>query len=85
MLFNKRYKEKFHIGNIVDTPFKEIWKSDRYWEVRDLLASEKFNAKTMCGTLCLPHHINEYLWNLKQGNIKLEEPKGKPPQHVNFL
>jgi len=84
MLFNEKYK-KYHIGNIVDTPFKEIWKSDRYWEVRNLLASEKFDAKTMCGTLCLPHHINEYLWDLKQGTIKLETPKGKPPQHVNFL
>jgi len=32
MLFNKRFK-KFHIGNIVEKSFKEIWKSERYWKV----------------------------------------------------
>ncbi len=83
-LFNTQY-EKYHIGNIVETSFKELWQSEKYWKVMDLLASKKFNAKTMCGTLCLQHKVNEYLWDLKEGNIKLEEPKGKPPQHINFI
>src|SRR3989339_1085369 len=64
MLFNDKYK-KYHIGNIVDTPFKAIWKSDRYWEVINLIASKEFDARTMCGSLCLQHKVNEFLWDLK--------------------
>lgn len=85
MLFNNRYKEKFHIGNIVDTNFKDIWKSERYWNVMNYLASHSFNVHTMCASLCLQHKVNEYLWNIKQGIIKLEDPEGKPPMHVNFI
>ncbi len=84
MLFNDKYK-KFHIGNIVDTSFSKLWRSDRYWQVMELITSEKFDAKTDCACLCLQHKINEFLWDVKQGNIKLEKPKGEPPLHVNFI
>ncbi len=84
MLFNTRYK-KFHIGNIVDTPFKEIWQSDRYWDVVNLIASDKFDAKTQCGSLCLQHKVNEFLWDLKQGHAALKEPAGDQPIHINFI
>ena len=84
MLFNDRYKD-YHIGNIAEKRFKDIWKSKKYWKVMDLIASPKFDARTMCGTLCFQHKVNEYLWNLKKGKIKLEPPKGEPPQHINFI
>lgn len=84
MLFNRRYK-KYHIGNIVDTSFKELWRGERYWEVINLIASEKFDSKTMCGSLCLQHKVNEFLWKLKQGEEILERPEGDPPMHINFI
>lgn len=84
MLFNERYK-KFHIGNIAEQSFKKIWQSDRYWEVMNYLSSDKFNAQRDCGYLCLQHKVNEFLWLLKQGKVSLEEPKGYPPQHINFI
>jgi len=84
MLFNKKYK-RYHIGSIVDTSFKQIWQSKRYWEVVNFIASRRFDAKTMCGTLCLQHNVNEFLWDLKHGNSILEEPKGEIPMHVNFI
>lgn len=84
MLFNSKYK-KYHIGNIAEKSFKEIWQSDRYWEVIDLIASEQFDARTMCGSLCLQHKVNEYLWELKLGKIKLRTPGGAPPMHGNFI
>lgn len=84
MLFNEKYK-KYHIGNIAEKPFKEIWESDRYWEVIDFIASDKFDAKTMCGSLCLQHKANEFLWNLKNNDAKLEIPCGNKPMHVNFI
>jgi len=84
MLFNDKYK-KYHIGNIVDTPFKKIWQSDRYWEVINLIASEKFDARTMCGSLCLQHKANECLWALKHGNAVLEKEGADSPMHINFV
>jgi MoaA/NifB/PqqE/SkfB family radical SAM enzyme len=84
MLFNERYK-KMHIGNICEQRFKDIWASDRYWEVVNHLASPEFNAQKMCGTLCLQHKVNEYLDGYKKGFHILQEPGGRPPQHLDFV
>lgn len=86
MFFNRKYK-KYHIGNIVDSSFKEIWQSKRYWEVMDLIASDKFDARKMCGTLCLQHKVNEFLWDLKAGKTELgkTETGQETPQHKNFI
>lgn len=84
MLFNRRFK-KFHIGNIADTSFKEMWKSKGYWEIMDFLASDKFNAQTDCGSLCLQHKVNEFLWDLRERSISLKVVEGEPPLHINFV
>lgn len=84
MLFNNRYR-KYHIGNIADTSFKQLWQSDRYWEVLSLIASDKFDARTMCGSLCLQDKVNEYLWDLKMKKTALKDPIGDPPDHINFV
>lgn len=84
MLFNSKYK-KYHIGNICEKPFKEIWESDKYWKIIALLASDKFNAQNMCGSLCLQHKVNEFLWELKKNNTSLPETSDKTPPHVNFI
>lgn len=83
-LFNEQYK-KFHIGNIVEQRFKDIWASDQYWEVMNYLASPDFNAQKMCGTLCLQHKVNEYLDGYRKGYIPLIEPTGPAPQHLSFV
>ena len=64
-----------HIGNITQTRFKEIWESDRYWEVMSYLSSSYFNAQKMCGNLCLQHKVNEYLDGYKKGIIGLDKPE----------
>ncbi|MFH1245523.1 MAG: radical SAM protein [Candidatus Omnitrophota bacterium] len=84
MLFNSRYKN-FHIGNIAQTSFKKLWQSKRYGEVLSYLASDKFNACTDCGSLCLQHKVNEFLGDIKEGRAFLETPAGEPPQHINFV
>lgn len=83
MLFNDKYK-KFHIGNITSERFRDVFKSDRYWEVIKFLSSDQFNAKTMCGSLCLQHKTNEYLDKLAKGEIVYEEPK-HDVEHQNFI
>jgi len=86
-LFNDKYKDKdkFHIGNISEMSFKEIWKSERYWEVMNYISSDKFDARCDCGTLCLQHKVNEFLWDVKNGTVQLPENVGEPPMHVNFI
>lgn len=84
MLFNRKYK-KYHIGNIADTSFKKIWQSERYWEVIDFIGSEKFDARTMCGSLCLQHKVNEFLWDLKNGKVMFKNMNEELPMHINFI
>lgn len=84
MLFNNRYK-RFHIGNIAENSFKKLWQSDRYWEVLNLIASEKFDSRIMCGSLCLQHKVNEYLWDIKHKCTKIKPPTASPPVHINFI
>ncbi len=84
MLFNEKYKA-YHIGNIAEQSFKQIWQSERYWDVMGRIASEAFDAQTMCGTLCLQHKVNEYLDALVQSG-EPEKPAGQsPPAHINFI
>ena len=73
------------MGNIVTQGFKEIYNSDRYWEVINYLASPDFNAQVMCGTLCLQHNVNEYLDGVKKGTVQINKPEGQTPQHLNFV
>jgi len=83
MLFNKKYSA-YHIGNINTQSFKEIWQSDRYKEVMNTIGSSKFDAKTMCGTLCLQHKVNEFLWKIKQQDHVHTTNETSPP-HLNFI
>ncbi len=84
MLFNEKYK-KFHMGNIATERFKDIFQSQRYWDVMNYLASPQFNAQKMCGSLCLQHKVNEYLDGVKKGAIQPEMPEGKLPEHLDFV
>lgn len=93
MLFNEKYKE-FHIGNINEKRFKDIWKSERYWDVMKKISSDPFNTQTDCGTLCLQHKTNEVLWKLKSLEKSVCEKRIADPvfntgggyiKHVNFI
>lgn len=84
MLFNGKYK-KYHIGNIADTSFKKLWQGERYWEVINLIASEKFDARTMCGSLCLQHKVNEFLWDIRTNGVSVQKNCCTPPPHLNFI
>lgn len=87
MFFHPSYV-RWHIGNLHENRFIEIWQSDRYWEVMDRLAGDHFNAQKMCGCLCLQDAANIWLNKLSKEyspGLKLKLPEGTPPAHVNFI
>lgn len=82
-LFNEKHKA-FHIGNITERRFRDIWASDRYKEVMDYLASEHFDPSVRCGPNCLQHNTNDYLFRLAGGRASLPLVADAPP-HLEFL
>jgi hypothetical protein len=81
-LFNERYK-KFHIGNICTERFRDIFKSDRYWEVMAYLGSDDFNAQMNCGPNCLQTNTNVWLDKFTRGEVSF--PEGPQPPQMGFL
>jgi MoaA/NifB/PqqE/SkfB family radical SAM enzyme len=81
-LFNERYK-KFHIGNICTHRFRDIYQSDRYWEVLNYLASDEFDAQKNCGPNCLQTNTNSWLDKLQKGEVSF--PTSPAPPHMGFL
>ncbi|MBT3515048.1 MAG: hypothetical protein HN474_07005 [Nitrospina sp.] len=50
------------------------------------LGSNGFNAKRMCGALCLQHKTNELFDKIKKGELLIEKPEFEDcPVHVNFV
>ncbi len=86
--FNER-KNEFIMGNVIDKSFKEIWKSDRYWEVQKKVR-EIVNVNKDCESNCRQHYINRFLFH--EGKNDLSKIKGdykdhieKKPDHINFI
>ena len=83
--FHERYR-RFHIGDIKEKSFKDIWNSDAYKEVMAHLSSNKFDAKRQCATLCLQDKVNEVLNDLVENEIPLKDTRNlQSPMHVNFI
>ena len=83
-LFNDRYA-KFHIGNICEERWWDIWQSDRYWDVMRYLGSDNFDAQKMCGALCLQHKVNEALDQHVKKERLLSPATGAQPMHINYV
>ena len=84
MFFNARYS-KLHIGNFGEERFIDIFKSNRYTQTMNYLASENFDAQTMMGTLPIQHYVSVALDNHIKGVEKIPIGAGEKPMHVNFL
>lgn len=68
--FHDRYK-RFHIGDIKEQRFKDIWASQAYKDVIDYLKSEHFDPRKECATLCLQDRTNLALYNLIERGVAL--------------
>lgn len=84
MFFNQQYK-RYHIGSLLENSFKEIWQSERYWDVMKELCSEPFDARVGCGTLCVHHKTNEILDSIMKNGKRIPDTAGPLPNHLNFI
>jgi len=82
--FSKEYS-KYHISSLHESRFKDIINSKRYWDVMNFIKSDEFDARHMCATLCLQDNVNNFLWDIVNGEAEFKGTTGNPPYNVNFL
>jgi len=66
-------KEEYIFGNVYDSTFKEIWKSERRNRITTYL-QKRLDAHG-CPPNCRPNAVNEFLWDIMFPNVK----------HINFI
>jgi MoaA/NifB/PqqE/SkfB family radical SAM enzyme len=81
-LFNEKWRA-FHIGNITQQRFKDIFNSDRYWEVMKYLGSDEFDPRKRCPSDCMQNLTNKWLYDYLDG--KATFPIKSAPANANFL
>ena len=65
--------EKYKFGNVHDKSLKEIWESERYWEIIKHMETE-FNVQTQCQGCCRQDSCNEFCYEYLN-----------PPKGINFI
>lgn len=80
-MFAEAYK-RVHIGNITKSRFKDIWASERYWEIMRYLATS-FDPSKQCGPNCVQHLTADWLWKYKNNEVSFND--GALPVHPEFL
>ena len=81
-LFNEKYRA-FHVGNITTLRFKEMFHSERYWEVMRYLASDEFDPRKRCPSDCMQNLTNDWLYRYLDGKVTF--PVTPAPANANFL
>ena len=81
-LFNEKYRA-FHVGNITTQRFKEMFHSERYWEVMRYLASDEFDPRKRCPSDCMQNLTNDWLYRYLDGRVTF--PVTPAPANANFL
>jgi MoaA/NifB/PqqE/SkfB family radical SAM enzyme len=83
--FNSKHT-KFHMGYIAGPEkkrFKDIFHSDRYWDIISYLASDEWDSRERCGPNCLQTSTNQWLFDHVNG--KVDFPVGAQPRDLEFL
>lgn len=81
-LFNEKWRA-FHVGNITEQRFKDIFHSERYWEVMRYIASDEFDPRKRCPSDCMQNLTNDWLYRYLEGKVTF--PITPAPSNVKFL
>ena len=81
-LFNEKWRA-FHVGNITQQRFKDIFNSERYWEVMNYIASDEFDPRKRCPSDCMQNLTNDWLYRYLEGKVHF--PIAKAPANAAFL
>jgi MoaA/NifB/PqqE/SkfB family radical SAM enzyme len=81
-LFNEKWRA-FHVGNITQQRFKDIFNSERYWEVMRYIGSDEFDPRKRCPSDCMQNVTNEWLFRYLEG--KATFPIAPAPANAAFL
>lgn len=74
MFGGKTQYDPYKIGNVHDERFRDMVRSDKYWEIVRAMR-EDFDVQTQCSGACRHDRLNEFLHNYTR-----EKPRG-----VNFI
>lgn len=94
-LFNRKFA-KFHVGYISDRKladgrivpgerFKDMFESERYWDVMRYLGSDEFNAQKSCGPNCLQTLANSWLDKYDRGLVDAPPEGATAPPDLEFI
>jgi len=81
-LFNEKWRA-FHVGNITEQRFRDIFHSERYWEVMKYIASDEFDPRKRCPSDCMQNVTNKWLYDYLEG--KATFPITQAPSNAAFL
>src|SRR3990167_5738446 len=81
-LFNEKWRA-FHVGNITQERWKDIFHSERYWEVMRYIASDEFDPRKRCPSDCMQNLTNDWLYRYLEGKVTF--PLAPAPANVRFL
>ena len=81
-LFNEKWRA-FHVGNITEQRWKDIFHSERYWEVMRYIASDEFDPRKRCPSDCMQNLTNDWLYRYLEGKVTF--PLTPAPANVKFL
>jgi MoaA/NifB/PqqE/SkfB family radical SAM enzyme len=81
-LFNEKWRA-FHVGNITQNRFKDIFESDRYWEVMRYIGSDEFDPRKRCPSDCMQNLTNDWLYKYLDGKVTF--PITPAPANAAFL
>lgn len=73
MFGGKEQFERYRFGNVHDKPLKEIWESERYWEIVSHMEDD-FNVQQDCKGCCRQDKCNEFIHTYRN-----------PPRGLNFI
>lgn len=69
---NHHSDDRFHLGNLYENTFQEIWEGETRRKMMDWATNEFDISK--CRINCRMDEVNRYLWEVRH-----------PPNHVNFI